>query len=326
MRALRFVLGCAVLTALACGGGSPTGPTVAPTPQPTPQTLVVTSGDTGAPVAGARVIVNGQEFTSDGNGQITVPGGLPGSTLVDVLAPGFLDRQTLLSRVAGGGRYSVWPRTTEAGMTEQFTLEEVYSSLTLENMNPPLGDRVLARWPSAATRVEVLLQGPATDPAFREFSPGALAVQSEAVAAINASTGGRFTLAEPVFGDGADGSNRILVRIHPELAACVEGYAGYASVMGIPIRAAVVTFCEPRWASHVGIAIHELGHAFGLRHSSDEGDVMFPQAHWRRRLDLSPRERQLMGLMLQRPAGNRFPDDDRSALATSAVSVEFRCP
>jgi hypothetical protein len=63
---------------------------------------------------------------------------------------------------------------------------------------------------------------------------------------------------------------------------------------------------------------HEGGHAFGLFHSQDRRDMMYVYSN-RATLDFSAREKLAMHLMLQRPAGNRYPDTDRSA-AGSAVS------
>jgi hypothetical protein len=86
-----------------------------------------------------------------------------------------------------------------------------------------------------------------------------------------------------------------------------------------------VTFCSPDNFGN-GTPTHELGHTFGMHHSTDLFDLM--NGTNRRTQVLSAREKTLMTLMMQRSAGNRFPDDDRSAVvAAASVSppVEFVC-
>ena len=172
--------------------------------------------------------------------------------------------------------------------------------------------------------MEVVLQGPGTDPAFREFSPGAVAVQSEAVAAINDALGGRLVLQPPVFRDGVPAADRIVVRIFPEYGPCVEfGSGAFASLPGPVVREVTITFCTARNASFLGLATHELGHAMGLGHSSSAADVM--NATRIQTLEPSARERLLLALMYQRLPGNRFPDNDRSATTSREERVEFSC-
>ena len=80
-----------------------------PTPSQIPSGLVlrVVSGETGLPVAGARVIVNRREYTTDGQGQITLAETFRLAPPLDIVAPGFLDRQTWLraSSETGFGSY-----------------------------------------------------------------------------------------------------------------------------------------------------------------------------------------------------------------------------
>ena len=79
-------------------------------------------------------------------------------------------------------------------------------------------------------------------------------------------------------------------------------------------------------ASSLGVVMHELAHAFGLSHSLDSSrDVMGPGPD--DKVDYSDREKLVMRLMLQRPPGNQFPDNDRSvanALGRSRVE-QIRC-
>lgn len=61
-----------------------------------------------------------------------------------------------------------------------------------------------------------------------------------------------------------------------------------------------------------------MGHTFGLSHSTVSEDVMYGGGfHRGRRTALSAREARAILLMLRRPVGNLFPDNDRTATALS---------
>lgn len=60
--------------------------------------------------------------------------------------------------------------------------------------------------------------------------------------------------------------------------------------------------------------LHELGHMFGLAHSSNSEDVMRTGRFRRIGVEqFSDREVLAMRLMLERPPGNQKPDNDRNA-------------
>jgi hypothetical protein len=67
---------------------------------------------------------------------------------------------------------------------------------------------------------------------------------------------------------------------------------------------------------------HELGHTFGLNHSEDDSDLMYGFFSSQRSNRYSPREALVMRLMLQRRAGNRFPDSDPDLTAGARQSAE----
>jgi hypothetical protein len=62
--------------------------------------------------------------------------------------------------------------------------------------------------------------------------------------------------------------------------------------------------------------MHE--HAFGLGHSPRPGDVMWNGPELYAARDYSARERLAIDLMLQRRAGNRYPDVDPSLALTAS--------
>jgi hypothetical protein len=70
-----------------------------------------------------------------------------------------------------------------------------------------------------------------------------------------------------------------------------------------------------------------MGHTFGLCHSPDKTELMYAYQNGHGGVDFSARESLAMRLMLQRPAGNVFPDDDRAATAAAADRTHVTiCP
>jgi hypothetical protein len=172
----------AAFLAYGCGGDRGQSPNaVAPPPSPaSPAFLTVVSGETHAPVTAARVVVAGAELVSDGQGRVGLPGGISPTALVDVVVPGFFDRQTQISRAGTAGDLTLWPRESPTGLTEQFTSEVVYTTFWTGVVAVP-GAEPLTRWAPSLSQVRVVHLGPADDSSYLEFSARALDVQRAAV-------------------------------------------------------------------------------------------------------------------------------------------------
>jgi hypothetical protein len=320
-----LALVAALALSLACGKDRGPGPSTVSAPAPPAAVaFTVVSGETQAAVPGARVVVNGIEHVADSQGRVTTPAGLAPTTLVDIVAPGYFDRQTQLSRRGSAAQFTLWPRESATGLSEHFTSEVVYTSSAVADPVP--GAAMLTRWATAVTQVHVRYLGPADDAAFLAFSERALAVQSAAVDDLTQASDGRVAYRPPApSGAPVQGTGRIDMRIYPDFPTCRSSgdIWGVASLSEGEIVSATVTYCHQRAAESLGLSVHELGHTFGLRHSSDASDVM--RAFGRRTERLSDRERQVMRLMLQRPGGNRFPDNDRSARASARRDAQTAC-
>ncbi len=117
------------------------------------------------------------------------------------------------------------------------------------------------------------------------------------------------------------------LRIDPDEPDCIEydsAALAYWGSWSSEHTHAVIIYCSEEYALRKSTVLHELGHTFGLRHSSTNTDLMCI----RRRVTqhFSPREKLLMKLTMQRRGGNRFPDNDRQAFsAPVGESILFKC-
>ena len=121
-----------------------------------------------------------------------------------------------------------------------------------------------------------------------------------------AATGISFTLGEP----GGDVTFDVVI----DPAETCEGVSRigcvYARVSYGEIQAVRIVFLNPEILAlrRAGLLLHEMGHGLGLQHSLRASDLM--GAGWMSLADFTDAEWLMIRMMLQRPGGNRFPDDD----------------
>lgn len=93
-------------------------------------TVRIVSGETGRPVAGARVVIAGREHLSDGSGQLTLEELASNGVTVDIEASGFLDRQTIVRR-GEQTTFELWPSESPTQLDADYTRALVYLSASL---------------------------------------------------------------------------------------------------------------------------------------------------------------------------------------------------
>jgi hypothetical protein len=259
-------------------------------------------------------MVAGRTYRTSALGQVTLEQGVPSPSSLQVLAAPFLDRQTYLSLAAPDGTlFTLWPRTSRTGLDERFTELVVYTDAG--DPPPPEGSTPLSRIPLNAGRVFVSLSSQ---------------LENDAVAArLHRDYAGRISQATRnaisyVVGDDAPGGDPLFAAsVDPADGSCEQDVRAFTRIRtrGDEIVGGEVVYCsvDAARSSTVG---HELGHTFGLNHSEDDSDLMYGFFSSQRTNRYSPREALVMRLMLQRRAGNRFPDSDRAAPTGAAASAE----
>ena len=306
-RWLRLLL---VAVTCGCGGGKSASPVSPSTPPPrVPASLVVISGETGQPAGGATVVIAGQNLRADASGQITVPPSSPIGAFVDLIAPGFLDRQTSLREGSAPPRLSLWPRLSPSGLDENFTATLVYTSTA---DGAPTGGQVLRRLRPVTTAVYVVLSSSLLN------DSESVGWHQLAADSINVATGGRVIY--QLSANPPPGAIVVNVSYDPANSGCGERVRGFSStrLTGGEIVGGTIVYCASD-APRSGTVVHEMGHSFGLFHSPNRTDVMYFSFVSGRSDVYTPREALAMRLMLDRPSGTRFPDNDRE---TSGATVE----
>ena len=324
----RWVI-LASFSILGCGGSSPmpTGPSSSVPGGPSmPAGTVVSlrSGETDQPVAGASVTLSAQSsagpfntvFTSDAAGQFALDRAvsLSSTPLLDVSAPGFLVRTTILR--SDETTISLWPSSSGTGLDEDFSSTAAYSASACPAVNT--GASVLRRTPSSVRTINVSFGDSIQDQA-------AETAHQQAIARLNDATGG---VPAYQFTSGVAGGVPVVAEIDPNNSTCSTGVGPLRATVALTtangeILSGRMVYCSLGAARSLELVLHELGHTLGLYHSSSTADVMYcapgrPQV-------FSSRERLLMRLSRQRRAGNRWPDNDRSAsslLSGGAIRTE----
>ncbi len=322
---MRGSLALGVVAALpwlaGCGGPLPRAPS---SPSPTPDaalstgtTLSVVSGENGQTIGSARLVVAGRTYEADTLGQVALAERVPFGSFVDVVAPGFLDRQTVIRR-ASDTRFVLWPRTTTSGLSEAYTAAIVYTAGTATP--PPSGSSPLRRLRLGTTQVLV-----AISEQINQDDRAHLA-HEEGVAMLNAALAGRVVYAlapsRPPTGVVFDS------RVDPADSTCVENPRILAftvlNLQGGETTGGRVVFCGLD-AMRKEIVAHELAHTVGLQHSQNAREVMarFVQANSYQ--DFGSLEILSMSLLFERRGGNLFPDNDRDVPASGSGTVTIVC-
>jgi len=307
---LRILL---VVGIIGCRGEhSPAGPTVdaqADADLPAGSVISIVSGETGAPVAGASLLAGGRQLESDAAGRVTLTERLDARTAVDVVAAGYLDRVT---RLRSREPIELWPERSPTGLDERYSAMLVYTS-TSDRDTPFAGDPLYRL--GSQTRQVYLVPG-------AELQADSVSMEALENAAAKIGMASASQVAYSVTKSPPAGAVRFDVWLDASASNC-EGARAFTSrsLRGAEIVGGSITFCSLE-ASRGATATHEVGHTFGFRHGPAARDVMYRSNSPMRAVDFSAREALAARLMLLRPPGNRWPDNDRDVTTAASRGIE----
>lgn len=289
MKKLWVVLGVGL--ALSCGGDGPMGPS-----DVADRMLRVVSGDTGAPVAGATVVLAGRAYTSTATGEVPLEPDAVAAGALRVDTSGYLLRETMAQ--GGANPVTLWP--VSGTYSEEYVRTLLYKpsdTTRLEASSTP--DQPLMR--VVASRVSVVPS------AEMRGDAEAMEAHRRAVEIINDATAGRVVFSL----DKAPAASVVFRTLFDEDVR--DGAFTYRTLRDSAIVGGRIVYSNRgafRPARDVRYVAHELGHVLGLQHSLVATDMMYYTAHLTSPEVFTESERLTIKLLLQRSPGNRFPDRD----------------
>lgn len=274
-----------------CSSDSGTNPTATATPTPTPTAtptpsttsttvLTIFSTVSGNPVAGASVVVAGTAYTTDEAGVITLATAAAPDATVDISAPGYLNRSTL---VGTASTLTLWQIPT--GADANFVRQLVYNRAGTPEV----------LWRPNAGLISLVLTGDlANDPQVRTAH-----LQAAAMATAMTDSRVRFEL-----GGTASASGVVTILLNGDNPGVVTTYLNQS---GGTILGGRMEYTTAAAARTTRIVAHELGHLLGFGHAPS--GIMCPSACG---VDtFSSLEHDVFASMLQRTPGTAPLDNDR---------------
>lgn len=288
------VLGALAFATAACSDGRPASPLATLS-----QSFVVVSGETGAPVGDASIAVGSARFRSDAEGRVDL--GLA-SGAIEVHAADYLLRETA---VPSDRTVTLWP--TRPDYPDEYVRTLLYKeAATTRDAGSSAPDGPLMRVVSGTVSI-ALEPGLWSDAGVRE-------AHGRAAAVLNEATAGRVR-----FVAGPSASGDVVFRASVDGSTAAVGALTFRDLRRSAVVGGRIVYANLAAARSERFVAHELGHVLGLQHSARAEDLMYFRAAQEAAAAFTAHERLSIRLLLQRNAGNRYPDNDRTTFGASSA-------